>query len=119
MLECRREEMSLHVMHANERNSTREREGFCVADSHEESTDQTGSCSHCDCVEIIELYRRIVQCALHHRHDAGQVRARRDLGYNSTEDFMNILRENHQRLELYIVAGSAKDRCRRLVARGL
>ena len=96
MLERRREEMPLHVMDAEQRDVAREGERLAVADSDEQRADESRRVGDGDSVQIIESRPGFFDCPLDHRHNAGEMRARSDLGNHSSKHPMNVLRENDE-----------------------
>ena len=88
------------MVHANHWNPAREGERLRIADTHEQRTDQPRRSRHSDCIDIIERRARILQRALYDRHDAREMRARRDFRNYAAKNLVHVLRKNHKRLEL-------------------
>src|SRR5439155_9568667 len=62
---------------------------------------------------------RFVQCSAQDGLDRSEMSARGELGDDAAEDAMHILRQNHERSQVDVVAGAVEQRDRRLVARCL
>ena len=108
MLERRGEQMSLHVVHADHRNPSRERERLGVAHTDEQRADEAWRVRHRDGVD--RSAARVGDRAFDDGHDRREMRARRDLGHDAAEDPMHVLRENDQRVERDVVARSGRAR---------
>src|SRR5690349_10783862 len=119
MLERSGEEMAFHVMDADQRNSTRKCQRLSVAHPDQQRTDQAWSVRDRYRVEIIEFHSRLIERAIDHGNDAGQMRARRDLRDHAAEYSMNILGKNHQRFLHYVIATAFQHRGGCLVTRCL
>ena len=116
MLERGREEVALHVMDAEQRDVAREGERLAVADADEQRAHESGRVGDGDGVQVIQRGSGFLDRALDDGHDAGEMRARSDLGDDSPEYAMNVLRQNHQRFLRYLVSRSLENRGRGLVA---
>src|SRR5450759_2089387 len=119
VLERRRKEVSFHVMNSEQRNSARECELRAGTDSDQQRPHESRSVGDGDRVEIIELRPRFRECALDHRHDAGEMRARCDFRNYSAEHAVDVLRQDHERFLGDLVALSLENGRGRLVARSL
>ena len=104
MLERRGEEMPFHVMHADHRNSARERERLGVAHADEQRADEAGRVRHGDRIDGVAA--GVGDRALDDGHDRREVRARRDLGHDAAKDPMHVLRQDDERLERDVVTRS-------------
>ena len=97
MLERGREEMPLHVVHADHRNPARERERLGEAHADEQRADESRRVRHRNGVDRVAA--GVGNRAFDDRHDRREMRARRDLGHDAAENPMHVLRENDERLE--------------------
>ena len=107
MLERRREQMPFHVVHADERRAGPNASALPKVTPTSSAPTSPGACVTATASRSPNVDRASASARSRHRHDARQVRARRDLGHDAAEHAMHVLRQDHERLERRVVAGAA------------
>jgi hypothetical protein len=96
-------------MNRNHRNSARERERLCVTNADEKRSDQSGRIRYGDCIDVIERRLSVIQRAVDNGDDARQMRARSNLGNDTAENAMDVLRQDDKRSTLDVIARSLEN----------
>jgi hypothetical protein len=98
------------VVHADHRNPARERERFPERHAHEQRADESGPVGHGDRVDVV----RTESASARSTTGTIAVRCARDAISGTTRRICDArLRENHQRADAHVVAGSLEDGRRR------
>src|SRR5438445_6241214 len=119
MLQRGGEQVSLHMMDAEQRNVARECKRFSIAHSYEQRTHQSGGVGDCNRVQIIETGAGFAQRAIDDWKDAREMRPRRNLRDDAPKYSVNVLRKNYQGFLGDVVAVALENSRRRFVARSL
>ena len=75
MLECGREEMPFHVMHADYGNPSPEGKRLCEAHADEQRSDETWRVRHRNGVDVGQLDAGLGQCTIHDGNDCPEMLA--------------------------------------------
>ena len=118
MLERLREDVSLEMVHGNNRNAESKRERLGVTHADEQRADEPGRIGDANGVNVRRGHAGVGQRPRDDRHDGGQVSARRNLRHYAAKNAVDVLRENHQRIHARVVAGAAEHGRRGFVAGG-
>ncbi len=118
ILERRREEVTLEMMHPDQRQVTAPGEGLPVHHANEQGAHEARRHRDRDPVEVTQRHPRLGERPIHHRRDCLHVRPARQLRHDAPEDGVHILRQDDQALERGDTTVSVYDGCRGFIARG-
>ena len=100
VFEHRREEMSLHVVHADQRERRARTRTPCRTLTPTSSAPTSPGALVTATASMSSSSTRHRRAPARRRDDRGQVRARRDLGDHAAEYAVDVLRQDHERVEL-------------------
>ena len=106
LLEGGRKKMPLHVMHADDWHTERIGQRFREADADEQRSDEARTISDGDRLDVLTTDLRVAEGALDDWYERRDMRARCDLGHDTTEDPVYVLRENDEGSNRRVVAMS-------------
>jgi hypothetical protein len=91
--------VTFEMVNADEREVSAPCQRLPVHHADEERPHQARCRCDSDAVQAADPHAGVIQCAVHHRRDGLHMCPARELGHDTAEDGVHVLREDHQALQ--------------------